>query len=238
MKLGAGIFIFLILMPFVLGATIHGRVFDYNFRLASNSLVKINTVPEQRMVAVDGSYSFIVPPGDYVLNATLKGSTGTFYDVLDNISIAKDGDYVRDLIMFPNDDLNELDLENNVTTDLNGDGTVQSNKTILVITGLVIVIIFVLIYCAAFKKCKWKANLFNKKPTTGPKAKEIGEEADDLAELLAFIRKNRRVTQKEIRKEFPLSEAKISLMITDLESQGKIRKIKKGRGNIIVYDEK
>jgi uncharacterized membrane protein len=238
MKLGAWVFAFLILMPFVLGATIHGRVFDYNFRLASNSLIKINTVPEQRMVAVDGSYSFIAPPGNYVLNATLKDSTGTFYDVIDNISITKDGDYVRDLILFPNDDLNELDLENNVTTDINGDDTVQSHKAILIITGLIIVIIFVLIYCAAFKKCKWKTKFFNKKPAAEPKAKEIDEEADDLAELLAFVRKNRRVTQKEIRKEFPLSEAKISLMITDLESQGKIRKIKKGRGNIIVYDEK
>lgn len=250
MKLGAWVFAFLILMPFVLGATIHGTVFDYNFRLASNSLIKINTMPEQRMVAVDGSYSFIVPPGNYVLNATLKDSTGTFYDVIDNISITKDGDYVRDLILFPNDDLNELDLENNVTTDINGDDTVQSHKTILIITGLIIVIIFALIYCAAFKKCKWKTKFFNKKPAaestkesytepmTESKARRVDEEADDLAELLAFVRKNRRVTQKEIRKEFPLSEAKISLMITDLESQGKIRKIKKGRGNIIVYDEK
>jgi uncharacterized membrane protein len=233
-------------MPFVLGATIHGRVFDYNFRLASNSLVKINTVPEQRMVAIDGSYSFIVPLGDYVLNATLKDSIGTFYELLDNISITKEGNYVRDLIMFPNDDLNELDLENNVTTDINGDEIAQSHKTILIVTGLIIVIIFALIYCAAFKKCKWKTKFFNKKPAaesakesaTESKAKEIDEEADDLAELLAFIRKNRRVTQKEIRKEFPLSEAKISLMLTDLESQGKVRKIKKGRGNIIVYDEK
>jgi uncharacterized membrane protein len=35
-----------------------------------------------------------------------------------------------------------------------------------------------------------------------------------------------------------MSEAKISLMLTDLESQGKIRKIKKGRGNVVVWQEK
>jgi uncharacterized membrane protein len=55
--------------------------------------------------------------------------------------------------------------------------------------------------------------------------------------VLAFIRSHKRVTQKEIRKSFPMSEAKISLIITDLESQGKVRKIKKGRGNVIIADE-
>ncbi|HII71494.1 TPA: hypothetical protein HA265_01940 [Candidatus Woesearchaeota archaeon] len=45
-----------------------------------------------------------------------------------------------------------------------------------------------------------------------------------------------RSTQKEIRKYIPLSEAKISLMIAELESQGKIKKVKKGRGNIIILN--
>ena len=43
-----------------------------------------------------------------------------------------------------------------------------------------------------------------------------------------------RTTQKEIRKEIPLSEAKISLMIAELEHKGVIEKIKKGRGNILI----
>ena len=41
------------------------------------------------------------------------------------------------------------------------------------------------------------------------------------------------MTQKEIRKNIPYSEAKVSLWITELESDGKIKKIKKGRGNVI-----
>ena len=42
------------------------------------------------------------------------------------------------------------------------------------------------------------------------------------------------MTQKDLRKHFAMSEAKISLMITELESLKKIKKIKKGRGNIII----
>ena len=73
--------------------------------------------------------------------------------------------------------------------------------------------------------------------------KEIEEEIHmidgDLKKIMRLLRKNKgRLTQKEIRKEFPLSEAKISLMIAELESLGKIKKIKKGRGNIIVLKKK
>ena len=36
--------------------------------------------------------------------------------------------------------------------------------------------------------------------------------------------------------KFPDSEAKISLVLTELEAKGKIKKIKKGRGNIIIWN--
>ena len=246
MKGRAWLAVFVILMPFVLGATIHGKVFDYNFALAKNSVVRVNTVPEQVVVAVDGTYSFNVSAGEYILSAYLKDEIDRIiYSVDDNISIVSDGNYVRDLIMFPNDDLNELDLENNVSAPSLPDNIkIDSQKTILLITGLILVIIFALIYCAAFKKCKWKARLFNKEPevreakASEAKASKPVEEPDELVLLADFIKKNMRVTQKDIRKQFPMSEAKISLMLTDLESQGKIRKIKKGRGNVVVWNEK
>jgi len=51
-------------------------------------------------------------------------------------------------------------------------------------------------------------------------------------------REGGRTTQKYIRKQIPLSEAKISLMIAELEHKGIIEKIKKGRGNIIILKRK
>ena len=53
--------------------------------------------------------------------------------------------------------------------------------------------------------------------------------------ILDIIKKQERITQKELRKSIPLSEGKISLIISDLEHNGKIRKIKKGRGNILIF---
>ena len=63
-----------------------------------------------------------------------------------------------------------------------------------------------------------------------PKEEKLDKE---LQKMLDFIKKHKRTTQKEIRKEFFLSEGKISLMVSELEEKGLIKKIKKGRGNII-----
>ena len=57
---------------------------------------------------------------------------------------------------------------------------------------------------------------------------------DDLKEVIEIIQKNgKRISQKELREKLPYSEAKTSLIIADLESRKLIRKIKRGRGNII-----
>ncbi len=72
--------------------------------------------------------------------------------------------------------------------------------------------------------------------------KERLEKEDKLASeteiILEILRKEGgRATQKEIRKHIPLSEAKISLMIAELEHSGKVKKVKKGRGNIIILND-
>jgi len=62
------------------------------------------------------------------------------------------------------------------------------------------------------------------------KAKRLPKEA---AQVLEIIKKEQRLTQKELRKKLPWSEAKVSLIVADLEERGLIKKIKKGRGNIL-----
>ena len=67
------------------------------------------------------------------------------------------------------------------------------------------------------------------------KRRETKEELpEDLKEVLEVIKRSGgRITQKELRKKLGYSEAKMSLVIADLERRGLIEKIKKGRGNII-----
>ncbi len=58
---------------------------------------------------------------------------------------------------------------------------------------------------------------------------------DDLKEIIDILEsQGGRMTQKDLRARLNCSEAKVSLMITDLEDRGLVHKVKKGRGNIIL----
>ena len=72
----------------------------------------------------------------------------------------------------------------------------------------------------------------------GDKVEKKSEENEPgyLDEALAIIKKHDgRLSQKELRKEMRhLSEAKVSLILTELEHKGKIERIKKGRGKVVI----
>ncbi len=57
----------------------------------------------------------------------------------------------------------------------------------------------------------------------------------DLYTIVQILKeRGGRCTQKELCSKMAYSKAKVSLMVTDLEDRGMIKKIKKGRGNILV----
>ena len=88
--------------------------------------------------------------------------------------------------------------------------------------------------------------MFKRKSKTGEvnetikesEVKEIQEELkDDLKQVLEILKdSNGRINQKDLRKQLNLSEAKVSLMVSELESLNKVKRIKKGRANIIVLN--
>ncbi|MCX6708180.1 MAG: hypothetical protein NTW67_00825 [Candidatus Woesearchaeota archaeon] len=203
------VWVLLVLLPSVLGAVIHGSVYDFGLNKLPNSVVEIDTSPRQQMVAVGGTYSFSVPPGNYTLSARFKD-----LDIDENISAVSDGDYVFDLILLPNvDELSVETPEVPLVEDVVQDAPVTS--------WLVWLFVFVVLGFIAYRVSRPR--------------KIIREVADDLQKILEFVEKEGgRTTQKDIRKNFPYSEAKISLMIDDLEAKGLLKRIKKGRGNIIV----
>lgn len=233
----------LLAVPIVDAATIYGKVYDYGLRLAANSVVQINTLPPQQLVSANGSYSFNAIKGDYTLVALFNDVNGAdVYYVEENISVLDNGSYVRDLILFPVTDLSELDIDPDIydPVSLNGDSVALSSLLYPLAFVVAIIVLFLLLRPLFFKKKDVREPAAEGKPAPAVSDRAIAEDADadDLDKLLAFVRKHRRVTQKDIRKEFPLSEAKISLMITELEHDGKLRKIKKGRGNIILFVDK
>lgn len=231
-------FVFVFLMQISYAAIIHGNVYDLYLDKQNNAVVSINSVPEQTYVVKNGTYSIELQPGEYVLKADYSEMGELKSSAEENITIAEEGDYVIDLILFPNFG-EEEDILNEINLDV-ADGVIEKTfwdklifggfiavliKAIAVFVSLVIIIIFAL-----------KINKTLKKEVDGIEEKEErNTEKNEIEKIMDYIKsQGGRVTQKELRKHFMSSQARMSLILTELEHNGIIEKIKKGRGNVII----
>jgi len=231
---------FLLVIPFASAATLKGSIYDEKLTLSKDVLVEINTTPQQKFLAKTGTYSFDLPPGKYALTAK-----STQYTVTENVEILSEkGDYVLDLFLLPDfveeDQLwketqQELPLDTEPTA-----ASPFSNPISLIIAGIIFVILLGrIIY---MRKKYGSLHLFRKKikaeskKTLEQHKEELAQQPGELDKALEIIYKHGgRITQKELRKEMMyLSEAKVSLIVTELEHKAKIEKVKKGRGNVLI----
>lgn len=75
-------------------------------------------------------------------------------------------------------------------------------------------------------------------PPEPPESPEPSELPSDLQEVISIVRgSGGRITQKDLRTRLSCSEAKVSLMVTDLTDRGLVKKVKKGRGNVIILTD-
>lgn len=212
----------LLIIPISLGAEIYGSVYGPSLNKVPNLVIEIDSSPVQRLVSHTGDYSFNVNPGkNYTISAKIQNKVVA----QESVFLSEEGRFILDLFVLPDFseedqiffEVDEPELEDSL---FSSGGSVW---TIGAIIGGMLVL--GMIY---FRK-----SLFRKK-------NEIiqGETAPaktDLDGIIEMIKKEGgRITQKDLRKHFPLSEAKVSLMIAELEAKGKIEKIKKGRGNILI----
>lgn len=220
------LFLIGILVPIVSAATIHGSVYDIFLDELDKAVITIDSEPQQTAVSKGGEYSFEISPGEYIINAIYYGSDAD-YESEDKVSIKKEGNFKIDLILTPQLDSEILGENTNEFEELNSDFTLEKDKGInvgMIITLIAIILIILYFYLA-------KGHFIKDVDESELKS----ENEEELEKVLKFIKSlGGRATQKDIRKKFPSSEAKISLMISELESKNFVKKIKKGRGNIII----
>lgn len=193
-------------------ATLYGTIYDMALDKVSDAIIEIDTTPNQQFIAKNGTYSFDVLPGEYLLKARSQTSKAS-----ERIIVEEEGKYIVDLVLFPEiesglvDELSAISVEDNYFEK-------KPNYMAPVLAGLLMSVAF-------------GSYLFFRK-----KKVVRAQPADDdyTSKVLSIIKENKRITQKEIRKSIPLSEAKISLIITELEHKGIVEKVKKGRGNVII----
>ena len=224
-----------------LGAMISGKVYDWEtLDPVPGTLIQLYvnaTVVSQAVSDNQGRYSLNVGLGSYELISSHTGGNAS-YLYAENITLVMENT-TFDIVLFPFDtaipDIPLPELNNTDLDIINGNDFPEVDITESKPDTSLILLISAVIVAAAV--IMW---LSIKKEETGPE--EIGEGPKesagslppDLYKLTKAIKaEGGRAEQRKLQKELGVSAAKMSLMITDLESRGIVKRIKRGRGNVI-----
>ncbi len=249
----------LLFASFVEGATIHGSAYDSSFQTITNVQFEINTTPKQSHVSRNGLYFFFVPPGTYEIIAEKYFQKELIYSSLEIVEITSDGEFNIDIVLDRVSNTTIPDDDEDLGPSLPTLFFARYGRYIpAFIIGSIVVLGILSYFGYRFLRKKRKKSssgqsfslampestevVVSKTEEEAQKAPEekkpdpvTDDYSGDLEGVLSAIKEEGgRTTQKDIRKKIPLSEAKISLMISELEAKGKLQKIKKGRGNIII----
>ena len=227
MRLSILIITLILLSSIAQAAIIQGNIYDLDLKKVDNVLISINTVPKQVFIASNGSYSIDVPTGSYILEA--KEAKKDLY-LQTPVTVKNDGEFNLDLILIPSlEEINYLDEYENIT-DLELNAPAKTNWTpIIAVIAAAVALLAIFIISKRFKK----TNADNE-PTKQNETKE----KSDIERVIKILKKEGgRITQRELREQLgDMSEAKVSLLVAELESNNQVKKIKKGRGNIIILN--
>ncbi len=203
---------------------IKGSFYDFNtFSRINNVVMEINTTPKMRIVINNGYYYLNLSPGCYFIRVYTKRDD-TIYEASDVICVKENIKVDYDFLLMPLDsEASHQILESLKSLNLEYESSTSSRpswETIIFIIAVLIIPIIAIMYSKIHSRIKHQ---------------KILSEDPYLKDLVDILKKEKRITQKEITKRLPLSEGKISLMLTQLEDMKLIKKVKKGRTNIIYW---
>lgn len=231
--------LFMILsLTLLYSTTISGEVFNGDSLKPINST--IITIEEesghillQRLT--DSPYTVDIQPGNY----TIRGyhfDNGTLTYYTDYKVQVTSNDMQLDMVLLPY----ELQMlspgftpppvvpsgilnENNT-----GNGNTNKIGNEIYFYPAVLLILIVLVYWFFIRKQNKQHN------TKNDTRQDEFEPDEDCQKIIKILRENDgRMVQKELRNIADFSETKMSLIVTELEVSGYIKKIKKGRGNML-----
>jgi uncharacterized membrane protein len=267
-------------------ATVHGITYAWDtLEPINDTVIYVNSNPPQSIVAKDGTYSFELKPGDYIITASYYRNNTLVYSKETTIRIENGGSYVLDLLLYP---VSENEVTGTSLAKINnpngGNPPEQTGTSSSATSYLPVALAFLLLFGGGYKLFKkdqqkkttsqegrlnapgFLVEVPGKSAGSGikPKFGNIGKAASvteplietvdnseieaaalkkhslstDLREVLDIIRGHKgKITQKNLRSRLNYSEVKVSLMLSELEKRGLIKKLKKGRENIVILVE-
>ncbi|MCZ7398407.1 MAG: hypothetical protein O8C62_01790 [Candidatus Methanoperedens sp.] len=227
-------------------AKVYGTIYEWSDieKPLKNVIVEVNenSTRIQYNISTTGAYAFDIPTGKYSIKARYYRNNILEYTGEEKLEIDNpDESRNIDLLLFP-----PTESEYEYLGDINLTGDLElkseSNQIYYIITTILVFAALLILYWMRKKKNKpieqGAGETIGIPPENIAKTEstELPEDLRGIYELI--LKKGGRVTQKELRKEVKYGEAKVSLMIADLENRGLVKKIKKGRANIIIAEAK
>jgi len=163
----------------------------------------------QTLVQVEGKFSYQV--------VTDKANYSFFLPEGDYRISASNFDENGNLLLFTEQEISVGSEDQNI------DLVLRPKTYLEYLIPVAILLVFVLIYLVMEKLRPKQLNI--------PKKQELDADAKKILQVLDSY--EGRATQKEVLEATNFSNSKLSLILTELESLGKIKKFKRGRGNII-----
>lgn len=220
------------------GTLLHGTVYDLSLEPVIGAVVEVDTAPAQRYLTKDGTYSFELPLGAYTLKATQFRDETIAASVEENVIVESAGSFMLDLILYPELTAEEDLFDPESLSPLEQDFLEGQSLSVLILAALSGVVAAVVLLFVMVRTRRLSATLgrvFSLFKTGEGKDSAPDEISPELRKAIAIIKSaGGRITQKDLRREFPYSEAKVSLMATELVGRGLVKRFKRGRGNVLV----
>ena len=195
-------------------AQVYGDIYEEgSLKMLNNTVVTLKSADySYRQVFSGTNYSFDLPDGTYELSA--ERYDGSRLTHMFNETIHLNGKKMR------------IDF---VLSSVSQPASQQMDAELLALAGVGLAIVLILAYRFLSRKKQVESVQNEEKPEPAAFVPD-----DETKKVLETIKANEgRMTQKELREILNFSDAKMSLILSELEHYGKIKRFKKGRGNIV-----
>ena len=193
-------------------AFIYGDIYDSNLERLNKTAIQVEGRFSYMLVTERGNYSLFLPDGDYKLSASAFDGAGEPAFYTEEQVSAGAADQRVDLVLKP------------VKRDASGN-IVYAALAALALGA----------FALAFYLNHRRAGQNQEPEATEEAPKPIKAEPDEgmKSVLRALESQDGRATQKELKEALGFSDAKLSLILSELEHSGYVKKFKRGRGNIV-----